>query len=70
MDVNALHQRNLAEQEYLRQLLRSVHARRVKAADKIASSSSLALMILDSWVVDSAFRRLEVATKVVKCGTV
>lgn len=68
MDVKALYPGNVLEQEYLRQLLRSFHARRVEIASEISSSSSPALMILDLCAVDPAFQRLGVATKLVEWG--
>ncbi|GAM39562.1 hypothetical protein EIK77_005490 [Talaromyces pinophilus] len=68
MDVKALYPGNATEQEYLRQLLRSFHARRVEIANEIASSSSPALMILDLCAVDPTFQRLGVATKLVQWG--
>lgn len=68
MNVEGLYPGNKTEQEYLRQILRSFHARRVEIAKEIASSSSPALMILDLCAVDPAFQRLGAATKLVEWG--
>ncbi|PGG99377.1 hypothetical protein AJ80_09373 [Polytolypa hystricis UAMH7299] len=68
MDLNALYPESLAEQKYLRQLDFSLHQRRIEVVNEIASSSSSAAMVLDLCVVDPAFQRLGIATKLVEWG--
>ncbi|KAL6235526.1 hypothetical protein BDW75DRAFT_209291 [Aspergillus navahoensis] len=68
IDAEAVYQGNAVEQRYLLQLDRSLHKRRVEVVKEIASSSSPAVMVLDLCVVDPAFQRQGVATRLVQWG--
>lgn len=70
VDINAeaIYPGNPVEQRYLLQLDRSLHKRRVEVVKEIASSSSPAVMVLDLCVVDPAFQRQGVASKLVQWG--
>ncbi|EED19601.1 conserved hypothetical protein [Talaromyces stipitatus ATCC 10500] len=59
---------NLEEQNYVRQLKFGLHRRRVEVVKEIASSSSPAVIVLDLCVVDPAYQRLGIATKLVEWG--
>ncbi|KAL4988949.1 hypothetical protein BDW68DRAFT_158057 [Aspergillus falconensis] len=68
IDPEAVYPGDPVEQRYLLQLDRSLHKRRVEVIKEIASSSSPAVMVLDLCVVDPAFQRQGVATKLVQWG--
>lgn len=68
MDLNTLYPGNLAEQRYLCQLDASLHRRRIENVNEIASSSSPALFVLDLCVVDPAFQRRGISSKLVQWG--
>ncbi|KAL3470052.1 hypothetical protein BJX99DRAFT_240170 [Aspergillus californicus] len=68
MDLNALYPGNTVEQNYARQLDQSLHERRIEVVNEIASTSSPAVMALDLCVVDPAFQRQGIATKLVEWG--
>ncbi|KAL2820857.1 hypothetical protein BDW59DRAFT_150627 [Aspergillus cavernicola] len=68
MDLEALYPGNPAEQKYARQLDQSLHKRRIEVVNEIASTSSPAVMVLDLCVVDPAFQRQGIATKLVQWG--
>ncbi|KAL4999401.1 hypothetical protein BDV10DRAFT_200658 [Aspergillus recurvatus] len=68
IDAEAIYPGNPVEQRYLRQLDHSLHKRRVEVVKEIASSPSPAVMVLDLCVVDPAFQRQGVASKLVQWG--
>ncbi|KAL4904454.1 hypothetical protein BDW74DRAFT_179033 [Aspergillus multicolor] len=68
IDAEAIYPRDPVEQKYLLQLDRSLHRRRVEVVQEIATSDSPAVMVLDLCVVDPAFQRMGVATKLVQWG--
>ncbi|KAL4750087.1 hypothetical protein BDW72DRAFT_213622 [Aspergillus terricola var. indicus] len=68
IDAEAIYPGNPVEQRYVRQLDQSLHKRRVEVVKEIASSSSPAVMVLDLCVVDPAFQRQGVASKLVQWG--
>ncbi|RDW92814.1 GNAT family N-acetyltransferase [Aspergillus mulundensis] len=68
IDAAAVYPGDPTEQRYLLQLDRSLHRRRVAVVEEIACSPSPAVMVLDLCVVDPAFQRKGVATKLVQWG--
>ncbi|KAL4781094.1 hypothetical protein BJX76DRAFT_363873 [Aspergillus varians] len=70
MDLEALYPGDPAEQRYVRQVERSLHRRRGEVVKEVATSMPLApsVMALDLCVVDPAFQRRGVATRLVEWG--
>lgn len=67
-DLNALYPDNPAEQKYLCQLDYSLHKRRIEVVKEKATSDSPAVMVLDFCVVDPAYQRRGIASKLVQWG--
>ncbi|KAL4867642.1 hypothetical protein BDV12DRAFT_209773 [Aspergillus spectabilis] len=68
VDLEDFYPGDAAEQRYMCQLDASLHRRRFEVVSEIAASSSPAVMVLDLCVVDPAFQRRGVASKLVQWG--
>lgn len=68
MNLETLYPGQPAEHDYLRQLYKSQCRSRIEAIKEAASRSPPAAMVLDLCVVDPAFQRRRIATKLVEWG--
>ncbi|KAJ5691529.1 hypothetical protein N7488_012264 [Penicillium malachiteum] len=68
VDLESLYPSNPREQRYLQQVDRSLRRRRLEVIEEIATSCSPAVMVLELCVVDPAFQRLGIASRLVEWG--
>lgn len=66
--LDKLYPHSPTEHRYLRQVDSSLHGRRIEAVREIENSDSPAIFVLDLCVVDPAFQRRGIASKLVEWG--
>ena len=68
VDLEALYPGNETEQRYLRQVVKSLHKRRIEVVKEKANDPIPAVMVLDMCAVDPAFQRKGLASRLVEWG--
>lgn len=68
VDLEALYPGKEAEQRYLRQVVQSLHKRRIQVVKEKANEPIPAVMVLDMCAVDPAFQRKGIASRLVQWG--